>query len=171
MFTNSPDLCFDVKRKSDRCVCGCSATTTNQDGIDAGYCDECAKIRRTFVEEVVGNICLPNAKVIDIIECIRKTFFQERVYYMVDKYVVTHHLTDLQKLYEDNSFMAKVYREKYSMMQNFMLSLPQYLQSKKDIRNVYDYYLAEINKMLESDYEKLEEFTARAGGYTYSKNC
>ena len=170
-----PDLCFDVERHSDRCVCGCSALITSCTGINTGYCPECAKKRKEFVEGIVGNVYLEKESVyytmLNIIENLRKSFLQERIYYMVDKYFGIHQFDEFREPYENDSFVAQVYREKHNMMENFMSNMPSFLQSKRIFNNnkAYDCYLYELNKMLQEDDDKLGKVTARLGGYTFSK--
>lgn len=170
-----PDLCFDVERHTDRCVCGCSALKTSRTGINTGYCNECAEKRKEFVEGIVGNIYLEEKNTVyimlNIIENLRKSFLQERIYYMVDRYFGIHQFENFQEPYENDSFVAQVYREKHNLMETFMSNIPSSLQSKRifDNNKVYDCYLYELNKMLQEDDDKLNEITARLGGYTYSK--
>lgn len=170
-----PDLCFDVQKHSDRCVCGSSALTTSHNGIDKGYCDKCAKKRKEFVECIVGDIYLGEKNVVysmlNIIEDIRKSFLQERIYYMIDRFFGIHQFEDFQEPYKNDEFVAQVYREKYNMMENFMSNIPSTLQSKGIFTNnkVYDYYIYELNKMMQDDDNKLGKITAKLGGYTYSK--
>lgn len=170
---HKPDLCFDVEKHSDRCVCGNSALVTNHEGIDTGYCDECAKKRKDFVDNVVGNIIFEKnntlCSLLIIIENLRKSFLEERIYFMVDRYFFLHKGESFEEPYEDENFIAQVYREKYNLMNTFMSNT--FIQDNPKLSNKKDYdnYVNSLNKMMQEDDDKLGEITARLCGYPYIK--
>ena len=178
---HSPDMVFDVERHSDRCVCGCSALVTchDYDSVDNGYCDSCAKKRTDFVNNITGVMSVGEENgfeyaILATIENIRQNIFKERFYYMVDNYFEQHQNdSDFTEPYDDASFIAKVYREKNSMMQTFISSIVLQNENKfsksNKINRIFSYYKSELEDTIEKDEDILEEWTAKAGGYSYKK--
>lgn len=176
-----PDMVFDVERHSDRCVCGASATGTchKPDHVNYGYCHHCGEKRKKFVEEVTSEIYIDKENsfeysILNVIESLRQSIFQERFYYMVDKYFVEHQNDDeFKEPYEDKSFLAKVYREKRQMTKQFLstITLQNYkkFSLSNKINTIYSYYKSELNKMFEANGDSLDELTADIGGYPYKK--
>lgn len=164
--------CYSDK-STNRCVCGCSSLITSHDGIDNGYCEGCAMKRKKFTDSIIGTIEIENkntlCNMINVIENLRKSFLQERIYFMIDKYFSEHQFENFKEPYNDDEFIARVYKEKYSLMKTFMSSI--FLQTKafsKD-KHFYDRYIEELNTMIKDDDDKLEEINAKLGGYSYSK--
>ena len=120
-----PQLLFDVKRLTDRCVCGASATRTKHEGINNGYCPDCAKKRTEFVNKIIGSIEISTSKAntpaLDSLEKIRKNILQERFCYMIDSYFALHQNENFSEPYEDLSFIEKVYREKQCLTTDLIL--------------------------------------------------
>lgn len=178
----NPDMVFDVIKKRDRCFCGCSAVVTCHDpsDIDNGYCENCAKKRTDFVNQITGVIPIGEENsfeysVLSAIENIRQSVFKERFYYMIDDYFGQHQDDDeFTEPYEDTSFNAKIYREKYFMMKTFLYSISIVLQKEKKlspsnkVKKAYSYYKSKLEAMSVIDDEILEELTAIAGGYSLS---
>ena len=180
---HNPDRVFDVERHSDRCVCGRSALITCHDpyDIDDGYCEVCAKKRTDFVNQVTGIIPIGKENsfeysILDIIENIRQSVFKERFYYMVDNYFGQHQNDDeFSEPYDNASFMAKIYREKYFMMHTFISSIilpkEKIFSTLNRVGEIYSNYKSKLETMAEKDDEILEELTAKLGGYSYTKKA
>lgn len=178
---HSPDMVYDVERRSDRCVCGCSALATCHDynSVNCGYCDSCAKKRTDFVNDITGIISVGEENsfeyaILATIENIRQNIFKERFYYMVDNYFGQHqNNSEFTEPYDDASFIAKVYREKNSMMQTFISSIVLQNENKfsksNKINRIFSYYKSELEATIKKDDDILEEWTAKAGGYSYKK--
>lgn len=167
---------LDVFKNSDRCgMCGASAIATFKDGVNCGYCFECAPKRTAFVEEIVGNLEIikygyTSFEILSGMEMMRKLFFQERVYYLIDKYYGDdkdinnefwgEHLDGYGELdfFDNHRFLEKVYDEKFSMMRNFINTIKLEITNAKtkNIKRSYEYYLKELEKMKENDIEKLD---------------
>ena len=166
-----PELCFDVYRPNDRCVCGASAIVTYSEGINNGYCATCAKKRKEFIDKVIGNIEVKekdNNILINTLEQMRKNILQERFCYMIDQYFVSHENEPFSEPYENLSFIEKIYREKRCLMHDFILpAFTAYISSNtndnkinKKIKNIekqYNYYYKKLCEMYDVDGEKLEE--------------
>jgi len=180
---HEPQLCFDVVRHNDRCVvCGASAVLTYSEGIDRGYCVECAPKRKKFIDKIIGNIEVePNSTNMAIctIEQMRKNILQERFCYMIDNYFVSHVNEPFFEPYENPSFIEELYREKICLMNDFILpAFTTYVSSNRKnqkrttkIEKQYNDYYERLTKMLDDDNEQLEEaMYVRSGvhSYTYS---
>lgn len=158
----NPDLCFDVFRPTDRCVCGASAVVTAKKGIDTGYCAECAKKRNEFIDEVIGNIEMEQGlvpKSLVALEEIRKNILKERFCYMIDRYFASHQKEEFSLPYDDLSFLEKIYREKRVLTADIIL--PVFSLNESPIGNLlerqYNNYYKKLCEMHENDGEKLEE--------------
>lgn len=169
---------FDVFRNDDRCaICGVSAVVTYRDGIHCGYCYECAPKRTKFVEDIVGDIliCMYENYIGDCLnglEMMRKLFFQERIYYLIDKYYGDdkdinnefwgEHLDGYGELefYDNKRFLEKVYDEKFEMMRNLIAAINLEIEKAKSlkIKKAYKYYLKDLEEMYECDKEKVANF-------------
>ena len=167
-----PQLLFDVKRLTDRCVCGASATMTKHEGINNGYCPDCAKKRTEFVNKIIGSIEISTSKAnnpaLDTLEKIRKNILQERFCYMIDSYFALHQNENFSEPYEDLSFIEKVYREKQCLTTDLILpAFKTYITSdneKNKREKQYRAYYEKICKMYEEDEEKLEEVMTHQTG-------
>lgn len=170
-----PQLCFDVVRKTDRCVCGASAIVTYSEGINRGYCVDCAKKRQEFIDKMIGNIEVEqnNSNIaISTLEQIRKNILQERFCYMIDNYFVSHQDESFSEPYENLSFIEDIYREKICLMKDFIL--PAFIKynscdsrsSKRTskIEKQYSNYYQKLSEMYDADDEKLEEVMYRQTG-------
>ena len=170
-----PYLAFDVYRHKDRCVCGCSAVVVSREGTDKGYCLDCAKVREEFVQKMVGSIQLPQSsdstlQMLKVIEEIRKSYFAERIYYLVDDFFAKREDGDKSLPYNNDSFIARVYREKFSMIETFMPNLPKINITPLFARiRYYSYYYSELEKMLDRDWVELCKIDAKLGNYPYKE--
>lgn len=176
----NPTMVFDVIKKTDRCFCGRSAIITCRDpsDIDNGYCEDCAKKRTDFVNQITGVIPIGDENsfeysVLAAIENIRQSVFKERFYYLIDNYFGQHQNdAEFTEPYEDVSFKANIYREKHCMMQTFLSNIVIGLQKEKTlspsnkVKKAYLYYKSKLETMAEMDDEILEELTAIEGGYS-----
>lgn len=162
---------FDVFRNDDRCaICGASAIVTYRDGINCGYCYECAPKRTKFVEDIVGDILVGMqenyiGECLSGLEMMRKLFFQERIYYLIDKYYGDdidinnefwgEHLDGYGELefYDNKRFLEKVYDEKFEMMRNLIsvINLEKEKAKSVKIKKAYELYLKELELMYEKD--------------------
>ena len=170
-----PYLAFDVQRSQDRCVCGCSAVTTFHEGIDTGYCTKCSKLRREFTEKIVGSIELPktldnSGKILEVVEEIRKSHFAERIYFLIDSFFANRQDKDKSLPYNNDTFLAKVYREKFDMMETFMPNLPKIACNPAFARmRVYSLYYSKLEEMMDIDWDELCKLDAKLGNYPYKK--
>lgn len=164
----NPELCFDVYRPNDRCVCGASAIVTYSEGINTGYCVDCAKKRKEFIDRIIGNIKVEEIDInipINTIEQMRKNILQERFSYMIDQYFISHGNEPFSEPYEDIAFIEKIYREKRCLMIDFILpAFTTYFsnscrRNKKvtSIEKNYNNYYKKLCEMHDDDGEKLEE--------------
>ena len=93
---------------------------------------------------------------------------------MVDNYFGQHQNdSEFTEPYDDASFIAKVYREKNSMMQTFISSIVLHNENKfsksNKINRILSYYKSELEATIEKDEDILEKWTSKAGGYSYKK--
>ncbi len=171
-----PELCFDVYRPTDNCVCGADGFGTYDDGINKGYCKSCAKKRKEFIDKIIGDIMMPDNEsniVINTLEQMRKNILQERFCYMVDQYFVSHENEPFSEPYEQPAFIEKVYREKQCLMQDFIFpAFTKYVSGdtnkKKDIERQFSYYYKRLCEMYDEDDELFEEaIFLRTGTHTW----
>jgi len=162
---------LDVFRNSDRCaMCGASAIATYRDGVNCGYCVNCAPKRTHFVENIVSEILFDKFDIyindiISSMEMMRKLFFQERIYFLIDKYYGDdkdvnnefwgEHLDGYGELdfYDNKRFLEKVYDEKFEMMRNLIevINLEKEKAKSVKIKKAYELYLKELELMYEKD--------------------
>lgn len=173
---HEPNNCFDVHRTDDRCVCGCSAISTNHQGNDNGYCPKCSEKRKMFVESVVGEIFIGDCnsvshKILIVIEELRKVIFSERLYYMVDQFFNDYQndITFVEP-YKDDIFNAKV----YSTTMKVVPSIPEkVLYSKKNIEKyisqAYKYYSEQLSLMIDFCVDEFCDLNSKIGGYKYTR--
>lgn len=177
---HEPDRIFNIQRSNDRCVCcGASALITYHDGIHKGYCKECAKKRQKFTERIIGNInieqitpVIPAQSWINIVEQIRQNYMQERIYYMIDLYFTNANTTSAYnniEPYNDDNFIYQTYYEKAAMMKNFVQNIKDHLNDNLS-NQIYTFYLRELNKMYENDYDAISKLDAKINGYQYKKS-
>lgn len=141
--------------------------------------ESCAKKRTDFVNDITGIISVGEENsfeyaILATIENIRQNIFKERFYYMVDNYFGQHqNNSEFTEPYDDASFIAKIYREKYCMMQTFISSIVLQNENKfsksSRIKRVFSYYKSELEATIKKDDDILEKWTAKAGGYSYKK--
>ncbi len=177
---HEPELCLDVYKAGDRCVCGRSALVTSHDGVASGYCESCEEKRDKFVNSIIGNIDIQKNKSnisIIVLEELRKNILKERFYYMVNYYFASNQDKPFSEPYEDDDFLEKVYREKINLMKDFILpafyvyasnddSKKWFKESKRE-KNFND-YCEKIYEMCENDDEKLEAIMYKNGTLTLS---
>ncbi len=180
-----PSRILDIQRKDDRCICcATSALITYHDGINAGYCLQCAQKRQKFVENIIGNINLekrvpiiPAQSWINLIEQTRKNYMQERIYYMIDRFFAnkpipsTYNIlktTKYEEPYQNDKFISQAYYEKAQMRKNFIQNLPNFLNDNLS-NQIYTLYLLELNKMYETDYKTLSKIDAKIEKYPYQE--
>lgn len=176
---HKPNLSLDVYRNTDRCVCGASAVNTCHNGENSGYCSECAKKREEFVKENIGNIFVGNEEslefsVLNILENIRISTFEERINYMINKFFANQQDSNYKKLnepYEDEIFIRNLSYEKIDMIKKFIHSISETntKNSSKKINKIIKYYIEELNNMLISERDRVDELNAKLGGYSYEK--
>ncbi len=183
---HEPYNCFDVYRTNDRCVCGCSAITTSHEGDDRGYCSRCSDKRQLFVNSLIGEIYLGddnsiNKSILTVLEQMRKAFFKERLFYMIDTFFADNKENKkFTEPYQDDIFIANAYSEKLLMMDTFINSLnfgpivsnKSFFHKKGIIEclpDVYSHYKNELLEMKEIDIDELGYYNSKIGGYSYTK--
>ncbi|MDD3392144.1 MAG: hypothetical protein PHE54_01165 [Bacilli bacterium] len=165
-----PYNCLDVFKPNDRCVCGCSALVTSHQGEDTGYCSICSEKRRKFAEAIIGNIDVEENSILSIIEEMRKSYYRERIYYLVECFFATHQQNSFTEPYNDDSFIVKAYYEKQIMAERFIETLQKtpklkeiqfrslLLSSKNGISSVsgkIENYQKKLSKMIADDWNKI----------------
>ena len=174
---HNPDMIFDVKKSTDRCVCGCSAVITcnNPSSINYGYCKDCAEKREEFVNKVTGRVllgkeCRSSLYELNIIENLRQSMFKEIFYYMVDKYFGEHQNDgEFTEPYQDEFFLAKVYREKNKMMNNFLSNIEEKSNLWNDTYRAFTHYKLKLEEMHEKDIDMLDKIGDKISERSYKK--
>lgn len=167
-----PYNCFDVERTNDRCVCGFSSLVTINNGENAGYCMECASKREKFVNDIIGDIAIGEVAsleyiILNGIEAMRKEFYKERFYYMVDSFFAKHQNEEIFiEPYEKAEFIVHVYYEKQNMAELVSNQLEMIIQTleknmeldnrknkkrKNEVLKVYRNYKEKLESMRELD--------------------
>lgn len=174
-----PEMCFEVFRQDDRCVCGASALITSPQGEDMGYCKNCAKKRNDFFNQIVGDIYIGKNnfqyQILCSIEEMRKLLIKERIYFIVDEFFYKNNSNIFCEPYDDLTFLIRAYREKMEILHIILKSLDCKININKlnlvmiKNRDIYQYYKSEIEKMLNSDLETFQKLQAKQCGYVYTK--
>ena len=172
---------IEITRKEKNCViCGLDSTLTNQKGEDAGYCGECAKKRKEFVEKEIDELwyysLIPatvnknNNAIFAALESIRNKEFKDRLNYVFDKYFMNNPDQCYNVEFDENTeFMIIFLKEKIAISDFFIESLKSYVKKrnfiyrliskKARISNFYYDYVQCLIEYRNDDFEKLSSYT------------
>ena len=91
---------------------------------------------------------------------------------MIDLYFTNANTTSAYnniEPYNDDNFMYQTYYEKAAMMKNFVQNIKDHLNDNLS-NQIYTFYLRELNKMYENDYDAISKLDAKINGYQYKKS-